>query len=87
MGDDGTVSLDIGRASGLGAGSEFTSMVPTMQARRSSFELPILDGLARSSAQIVSPAGAKVAQAMSFSSQSGCLPIIPRSACGFGHPI
>lgn len=60
MGDDGSVSLDIGRASGLGAGSEFTSMVPNSSGQKVVLRVTSLDGLARSSAQIVSPAGAKV---------------------------
>ena len=33
-GDDGTVSLDIGRASGLGVGSEFTAMAPEQRRAR-----------------------------------------------------
>jgi hypothetical protein len=60
MGDDGTVSLDIGRVSGLGAGSEFTAMVPNKAGQTIVLRISSLDGLARSSAQIVSPAGAKV---------------------------
>jgi len=60
MGDDGSVSLDIGRVSGLGAGSEFTSMVPNSARQKIVLRVTSLDGLARSSAQIVSPAGAKV---------------------------
>ncbi len=61
MGDDGSVSLDIGRVSGLGAGSEFTSMVPDKAGQKIVLRVTSLDGLARSSAQIVSPANAKVA--------------------------
>ena len=60
MGDDGSVALDIGRVSGLGAGSEFTSMVPNNAGQKVVLRVTSLDGLARSSAQIVSPAGAKV---------------------------
>lgn len=61
MGDDGSVSLDIGRVSGLGAGSEFTAMVPDKTGQKIVLRITSLDGLARSSAQVVSPAGAKVA--------------------------
>jgi hypothetical protein len=59
--DDGTVSLDIGRASGLGVGSEFTATVPNSAGQKVQLRITSLDGLARSSAQVVSPAGAKVA--------------------------
>jgi hypothetical protein len=61
MGDDGTVSLDIGRVSGLGAGSEFTAMIPNKTGQKTVLRITSLDGLARSSAQIVSPVGVKVA--------------------------
>ncbi|MGA9060978.1 MAG: caspase family protein [Terracidiphilus sp.] len=60
-GDDGTVSLDIGRASGLGAGSEFTSTEPDSAGQKVVLRITSLDGLARSSAQVVTPPGAKVA--------------------------
>ncbi len=60
-GDDGSVSLDIGRASGLGVGSEFTSMVTGSTGENVVLRIASLDGLARSTAQIVSPSGAKVA--------------------------
>ena len=60
VGDDGSVSLDIGRASGLGVGSEFSSMIPDSAGQKIVLRIASLDGLARSSAQIVSPAGAKV---------------------------
>jgi Caspase domain len=61
MNDDGSVSLDIGRVSGLGVGSEFTAMVPNVAGQKTVLRITNLNGLARSSAQIVSPAGAKVA--------------------------
>jgi hypothetical protein len=61
MGDDGTVSLDIGRASGLGVGSEFTPMIADKSGQKTILRITSLDGLARSSAQIVSPAGVKIA--------------------------
>jgi hypothetical protein len=59
--DDGSISLDIGRASGLGVGTEFTATVPNSAGQTVVIRLTSLDGLARSSAEIVSPAGAKVA--------------------------
>jgi len=58
--DDGSVSLDIGRASGLGIGSEFTATSPNGAGQTVQLRITSLDGLARSSAVIVSPAGAKV---------------------------
>ncbi len=60
-GDDGSVSLDIGRASGLGVGTEFTATTPNSAGQNVLLRIASLDGLARSSAQVVSPAGAKVA--------------------------
>ncbi|MGA2753379.1 MAG: caspase family protein [Terracidiphilus sp.] len=59
--DDGSVSLDIGRASGLGVGSEFTAAIANSAGKSVLLRITGLDGLARSSAEIVSPAGAKVA--------------------------
>ena len=59
--DDGTVTLDIGRVSGLGVGSEFTAMVAGGAGKNTVLRITSLDGLARSSAQVVTPAGAKVA--------------------------
>ena len=58
--DDGSVSLDIGRASSLGVGSEFTAAIANSAGQNVLLRITSLDGLARSSAQIVSPAGAKV---------------------------
>ena len=58
--DDGSVSLDIGRASGLGVGSEFTATAPNSAGQTVQLRITSLDGLARSSAEIVGPAGAKV---------------------------
>jgi hypothetical protein len=58
--DDGSVSLDIGRASGLGVGSEFTATIANSAGPNVLLRITSLDGLARSSAEIVSPAGAKV---------------------------
>ncbi len=59
--DDGSVSLDIGRASGLGVGSEFTATIPNSAGQTVQVRITSMDGLARSSAGIVSPAGAKIA--------------------------
>lgn len=61
MGDDGSVSLDIGKVSGVGVGTEFTAMIPNAAGQKLVLRIASLDGIARSSAQIVSPAGAKVA--------------------------
>ena len=48
--DDGSVSLDIGRASGLGVGSEFTATTPNSAGQKVQLRITSLDGLARSSA-------------------------------------
>jgi len=58
--DDGSVSLDIGRASGLGVGSEFTATIANSAGQKILLRITSLDGLARSSAAIVSTSGAKV---------------------------
>lgn len=58
--DDGSISLDIGRASGLGVGSEFTATTPNSAGQTVQLRITSLDGLARSSAEIVAPAGAQV---------------------------
>jgi hypothetical protein len=60
-GDDGSVSLDIGKVSGVGVGTEFTAMIPNAAGQKVVLRIASLDGIARSSAQVVSPAGAKVA--------------------------
>ena len=60
-GDDGNVTLDIGKVSGIGVGSEFTSLVPNGSGQKVQLRIAGLDGLARSTAQVLSPAGAKVA--------------------------
>ncbi len=59
--DDGSVSLDIGSAAGLGVGTEFTATAPNISGQSVLLRITSLDGLARSSAQVVSPAGTKVA--------------------------
>jgi hypothetical protein len=60
-GDDGSVSLDIGKVSGVGLGTEFTAMIPNAAGQKVVLRIASLDGIARSSAQVVSPSGAKVA--------------------------
>ncbi len=59
--EDGLVSLDIGRVSGIGPGSEFTSTAESGAAKGIVLRVNALDGIARSTAEIVSPAKAKVA--------------------------
>lgn len=56
---NGKVRLDIGRVSGVGIGSEFTSTSNTGEPIK--LRIAELQGIARSSATIVSPTGAKVA--------------------------
>ncbi len=63
-GDDGRVTLDIGRVSGVGVGSEFTSVDPASKAIQ--LRVTDLSGIARSTAEVVSPAGAKVAPGAIF---------------------
>jgi hypothetical protein len=60
-GEDGLVSLDIGRVSGIGPGSEFTSTAESGAAKGIVLRVSALDGIARSTAEIVSPAKARVA--------------------------
>ena len=59
--EDGSVWLDIGSVSGVGVGSEFTSMIPDSKGRSVTLRVTSLAGIARSSAVVVSPPGAKVA--------------------------
>jgi hypothetical protein len=59
--EDGSVWLDIGSVSGIGVGSEFTSMIPDSKGRTVTLRVTSLAGIARSSAAVVTPAGAKVA--------------------------
>jgi hypothetical protein len=59
--DDGSVGLDIGQVSGIGVGSEFTAVTPDSNGQATILRVTQLNGIARSSAEIVSPAGAKVA--------------------------
>jgi len=59
--DDGSVSLDIGKVSGVGVGTEFSALVANAAGQKVQLRITSLIGIARSSAQIVSPAGATVA--------------------------
>ena len=54
----GTVWLDVGRASGIGVGSEFTST--NSAGQKVQLRVTALDGIARSQATVVSPSGAAV---------------------------
>ncbi len=59
--EDGLVWLDIGRVSGIGPGSEFTSTAETGAAKGLVLRVSELQGIARSTASVVSPTRAKVA--------------------------
>ena len=59
--DSGSVWLDIGRVSGVGVGSEFTATSPDKKGQTVKLRVAELEGIARSTASVVSPAGAKVA--------------------------
>jgi hypothetical protein len=59
--EDGEVLLDIGRVSGIGPGSELTSMAKTGASKGIVLRVTALDGIARSTAKVVGPAKAKVA--------------------------
>ncbi len=65
-GDDGTATLDIGRVSGIGTGSEFTAIGPNNKGQTIVLRITSLQGLARSSGEVVSPVGAKVASGELF---------------------
>ena len=58
---DGAVSLDVGRVSGIGVGSEFTSTAPNSDGQTFQLRVTAIDGLASSRAEVVAPPGAKVA--------------------------
>jgi hypothetical protein len=58
---DGSVWLDIGRVSGIGIDSEFTSMIKTGEGQAIKLRVTDLKGIARSTAKVVSPPGAKIA--------------------------
>jgi hypothetical protein len=59
--EDGLVWLDIGRVSGIGPGSEFTSTAEAGAAKGLIVRVNELQGIARSTANIVSPTMTKVA--------------------------
>ena len=59
-GDDGSVWLDVGRVSGIGIGSEFTSMFPNGKGQTVRLRVRGLEGIARSSAEVISPSGTQV---------------------------
>ena len=59
--DSGGVWLDIGRVSGVGIGSEFTATSPDSKGQTVKLRVTDLQGIARSTASVVSPPGAKVA--------------------------
>jgi hypothetical protein len=54
----GAVWLDVGRAAGIGVGTEFTSTNDAGQ--KIQLHVTALDGIARSTAAVISPSGAKV---------------------------
>jgi hypothetical protein len=64
--DDGNVWLDIGKVSGVGVGSEFTAVSPDSKGQTVKLRVAELEGIARSSATVVSPAGVKVASGEVF---------------------
>ncbi len=64
--DDGSVLLDIGRVSGIGGGSEFTATSADSKGQKVQLRITALDGIARSTAEVVSPAGARVAAGAIF---------------------
>jgi hypothetical protein len=59
--DEDGVILDIGRVSGVGVGSEFTAISPNSKGQTVKLHITDLEGIARSTASIVSPSGAAVA--------------------------
>jgi hypothetical protein len=65
-GEDGNVWLDIGLVSGIGAGSEFASIAPTGSQPPVTLRIVGLKGIARSTAEVVSPPGATVANGEIF---------------------
>jgi hypothetical protein len=58
--ENGLVLLDIGRVSGIGPGSEFTSTAETGAAKGIVLRVHELDGIARSNAEIISSTKAKI---------------------------
>jgi hypothetical protein len=59
--EDGTVWLDIGRVSGIGIGSEFTATAPNSKGQAVQLRVTSLEGIARSTAEVLGPSGARVA--------------------------
>ncbi len=59
-GANGSVWLDVGRVSSVGVGSEFVSTQADSNGQKVQLRVTALEGLARSVAEVVSPAGAKV---------------------------
>lgn len=59
-GPNGSVWLDVGRAAGVGVGSEFTSSAPDSSGQKVELRVTALDGIARSVATVISPSDAKV---------------------------
>ena len=66
--EEGSVWLDIGRVSGVGVGSEFTAIAPNGKGQTVRLRIADQSGIARSSATVISPAGAKVAPGEVFKS-------------------
>jgi hypothetical protein len=64
--EDGTVWLDIGQASGVGPGSEFTSVAEAGRADVVKLRVKDLQGIARSSAEVVSPSNARIVPGQIF---------------------
>jgi len=58
--DAGSVWLDIGRVSGIGIGSQFTSTFPNTKGQTVRLRVTGLEGIARSSAEVINPTGATV---------------------------
>ena len=58
---DGAVLLDIGQVAGLGVGSEFTAELPGKDGKPVVLRIKEFNGIARSTADVVSPANATVA--------------------------
>jgi hypothetical protein len=63
---DGNVVLDTGRLAGIGPGSTFVSVNPDAQGRTILLKVKKLEGLARSSAAVLSPPGAEVSDVQLF---------------------
>ncbi len=59
--DGGSVWLDIGRVSGIGIGSEFTSTIPNSKGQTVRLRVVSLEGIARSTAEVLGPSGVRVA--------------------------